>query len=140
MAHRSSHSHRHHWVRMENGRPDIKAILEGEVGTATGRLSVTGGYLNSGFFYRALAYSGRCLSRHSVRAAEFDEVCAAWAEIPGVRMGQGNKRGAERDVERRDVWVCIELPQFYRKGGCTPSDLEWMQEARFGTFRFFPHV
>jgi len=28
-------------VRMENGRPDIKAILRGEVSTATGRLSVT---------------------------------------------------------------------------------------------------
>lgn len=37
----------HEWlappsVRLENGRPDLKSILQGEVNTATGSMSVTG--------------------------------------------------------------------------------------------------
>lgn len=38
-------------VRVESGRPDLGAILRGEVSTATGSMAVTGGFCLFFFFW-----------------------------------------------------------------------------------------
>ena len=94
-------------VRIEQGRPDVRGMLRGEVGTATGSMAVTGGFVAS--------LSPRWLMRRerSVWLAGFDAVGAGCAEVPGVGICERDAWGAECDVARRVVWVCLGVGDFY---------------------------